>query len=205
MPDSEGWRNLLMKYNGVNHIALATGKIDETVRFWRDLLGMRLLAVVGEPGTLQYYFEISECCSIAFFEWPEVEPIPEKEHGRVVAGPFAFDHIALGLENEDELWKLKDRLNAADIWVSEVIDLGFIHSVFSFDPNGIPIEFTWNVEGIDIRRDPVMTDPPPSGAAAEGHEPQTGKWPVVREPTLKQDRKIYPGQLSRFFKGAKTG
>lgn len=192
-----------MKYNGVNHIALATGQIDETIRFWRDLLGMRLIAGMGEHGNRQYFFEISECCSVAFFEWPKVEPVEEKEHGRVVAGPFAFDHIAFGLESEDELWELKDRLNAADIWVSEVIDNGFIHSIFSFDPNGIPIEFTWNVEGINIRKKPIMVEPPPSEVAGEGPEPQKAKWPAVEKPTLKKDRKTYPGQLGKFFRTAK--
>ena len=192
-----------MKYNGVNHIALATGKIDETIRFWRDLLGMRLIAGIAESGNMQYCFEISECCSAAFFEWPEVEPVPEKEHGRVVAGPFAFDHIAFGLESEDDLWELKDKLNAAGIWVSEVIDHGFLHSIFSFDPNGIPIEFAWNVEGIDIRKTPVMTEPSPTEIAAEGAEPQEGKWPSVEDPTLKKDRKTYPGQIKRFFSKAK--
>src|SRR4030066_2408686 len=168
-----------MKYNGVNHIALATGRIDETIRFWRDLLGMRLIAGLGEPGNRQYFFEISGTCSLAFFEWPEVGPVPEKEHGRVVSGPFAFDHRAFGLDREDELRELKDKLDAAGIWVSEVIDNGFIYSIFSFDPNGIPVEFTWNVEGTDIRKNPVMFDPPPSGAGGEGPEPQKGKWPPV--------------------------
>jgi catechol 2,3-dioxygenase-like lactoylglutathione lyase family enzyme len=192
-----------MKYNGVNHIALATGKIDETIRFWRDLLGMRLIIALGETGNMQYFFEISECCSIAFFEWPEVEPVPEKEHGRVVAGPFAFDHLAFGLEDEDELWELKDKLNAAGIWVSEVMDNWFIHSIYSFDPNGIPIEFTWNVESIDIRKTPVMIGLPATEIAGEGSEPQEGKWPPVENPTLKKDRKAYPGQISSFFRKAK--
>ena len=192
-----------MKYNGVNHIALATGRIDETIRFWRDLLGMRLIAGLGEQGNRQYFFEISKTCSLAFFEWPEVRPVPEKEHGRVISGPFAFDHIAFGLDSEDELWELKDKLNAAGIWVSEVIDNGFIYSIFSFDPNGIPIEFTLNAEGIDIRKTPVMIEPPPSGVAGEGPGPQKGKWPSVKNPTLKKDRRTYPGQLGAFFKKAR--
>lgn len=192
-----------MKYNGINHIALATGRIDETIRFWRDLLGMRMVVGMGEPDNRQYFFEISECCSVAFFEWPGVEPVPEKEHGRVVTGPFGFDHMAFGLGTEEELWELKDTLNAADFWVSEVIDLGFIHSIFSFDPNGIPIEFSWNVEGIDIRKKPVMVDPPPTEVAGEGPDPQEGRWPPVEEPTLINDRKIYPGQFGKFFKKAR--
>lgn len=192
-----------MKYNGVNHIALATGRIEETTRFWRDLLGMRLIAGLGEEGNRQYFFEISGTCSLAFFEWPEVSPVPEKEHGRVVSGPFAFDHLAFGLDSEEEFWELKDKLNAAGIWVSEVIDNGFIYSIFSFDPNGIPIEFTLNAEGIDIRKSPVMIDPPPTGAAGEGPEPQKDKWPSVENPTLKKDRRTYPGQLGKFFKKAR--
>lgn len=192
-----------MKYNGVNHIALATGKIDETIRFWRDLLGMRMIAVLGEPGNRQYFFEISETCSLAFFEWPEVGPVLEKEHGRVVSGPFVFDHIALGFDSEDDLREMKDMLDAAGVWVSEVIDNGFIYSIFSFDPNGIPIEFTWNVEGTDIRKNPVMIYPLPSGAAGEGPEPQKGKWPPAENPAVKKDRRTYPGQLGRFFKKAR--
>jgi catechol 2,3-dioxygenase-like lactoylglutathione lyase family enzyme len=34
----------MVTYNGVNHLAMATGDMDMTVRFWRDLLGMRLVA-----------------------------------------------------------------------------------------------------------------------------------------------------------------
>jgi catechol 2,3-dioxygenase-like lactoylglutathione lyase family enzyme len=46
-----------MNYNGLDHIALATGKIDETIRFWRYLPGTRLIAVIGETGNMQYFFE----------------------------------------------------------------------------------------------------------------------------------------------------
>ena len=49
----------MFKYNGINHVALATSDMDKTIRFWRDLLGMRLIAGVGNPGRRQYFFEIS--------------------------------------------------------------------------------------------------------------------------------------------------
>ncbi|MGE5809408.1 MAG: VOC family protein, partial [Nitrospirota bacterium] len=60
-------------YNGVNHLAMATRDMDETIRFWRDLLGMRLVAGLGKPGYRHYFFEISARDMIAFFEWPAVE------------------------------------------------------------------------------------------------------------------------------------
>ena len=41
----------MVKFNGVNHLAMVTGDMDTTIRFWRDLLGMRLIAGLGHPGT----------------------------------------------------------------------------------------------------------------------------------------------------------
>jgi catechol 2,3-dioxygenase-like lactoylglutathione lyase family enzyme len=194
-----------MRYSGINHLAMATGDMDKTIRFWRDLLGMRLLAGLGKPGYRHYFFEISENDTIAFFEWPHIEPVEEKEHGRPVSGPFAFDHVSLGVDKEDDLWEIKDRLSAAEIWVSEVIDHGFIHSLYSFDPNGIPIEFSWNVETVDLRKYPVMRDSEPSPVAKEGPLPRFDKWPAVTSPTPKDEYKVYPGQGSEFFHGKKTG
>ncbi len=43
----------MVRFNGVNHLAMATGDMDMTIRFWRDLLGMRLVTGLGEPGYRQ--------------------------------------------------------------------------------------------------------------------------------------------------------
>ncbi len=193
----------MIRFNGVNHIAMVTGDLDMTIRFWRDLLGMRLIAGLGKPGYRHYFFEISETCAIAFFEWPAVTPVPEKEHGHVVSGPIVFDHISFGVETDDELWSLKDRIDAAGFWISEVIDHGFIHSIYSFDPNGIPVEFSCTVKEIDIRKNPVVSDPEPSRVAREGAERQQAAWPAVPKPTPVHERKIYPGDGSRYFRSLK--
>jgi len=192
-----------VRFNGVNHLAMATADMDLTIRFWRDLLGMRLVAGLGWPGYRHYFFEISETCAVAFFEWPSVRPVEEKEHGQVVSGPFVFDHISFGVEKEDELWTLKDRIDAAGFWVSEVIDHGFIHSIYSFDPNGIPIEFSCNAGNIDIRKSPVITDPEPTVIAQEGADQKTGVWPPAARPTPISERRIYPGEGVRYFGGLK--
>jgi len=192
-----------MKFVGVNHLAMATGNMDETIRFWRDLLGMRLGAGLGEPGYRHYFFEISENDLIAFFEWPGVKPVLKKDHGRPVTGPYIFDHVSFGVETEEDLWKIKDRLSAAGFWVSEVVDHGFIHSIYAFDPNGIPIEFSHNVEGIDVRRNPQMRDSSPSAITKEGSEPRFDKWPEVKRPTPKRDWMVYPGAGSELFHGTR--
>jgi len=193
----------MIRFNGINHLAMATGDMDRTIRFWRDLLGMRLVAGLGKPGYRHYFFQISENDLIAFFEWQGVEPVPHKDHGRPVDGPFIFDHVSFGVETEEDLWELKDKLSAAGFHVSDVIDHGFIHSIYAFDPNGIPIEFSHNVEDIDIRRNPEMADMQPSEVTLEGAEPQFDRWPAVDRPTAPEKRTIYPGAGSEFFHGIK--
>jgi len=193
----------MVAYNGINHLAMATGDMARTIRFWRDLLGMRLVAGLGKAGYRHYFFQISDTDLIAFFEWPGVKPVPEKEHGEPVSGPFVFDHVSFGVESEDDLWELKDRLSAAGFEVSDVIDHGFIHSIYAWDPNGIPIEFSHNVEGIDVRKNPSMGDPSPSSAAREGPEPRPGAWPAVKKVTPLSGHIVYPGAGSELFHGKK--
>jgi catechol 2,3-dioxygenase-like lactoylglutathione lyase family enzyme len=184
----------MARYTGINHLAMATRDMDGTIRFWRDLLGMRLVAGLGRPGYRHYFFEVSPRDMIAFFEWPAVEKIPEKDHGVPVKTPFAFDHVSFEVQADEDLWELKDKLEAADIWVSEVIDHGFIHSIYAFDPNNIPIEFSAPVPEVNIRRTPKMRDKKPSSVALEGPEPQPGHWPGVERATPEEDRMIYPGE-----------
>jgi catechol 2,3-dioxygenase-like lactoylglutathione lyase family enzyme len=190
-------------FNGVNHLALATGNMDKTIRFWRDLLGLRMIAGLGRPGYRQYFFEISEKDMVTFFEWPGIVPAEEKEHGRPAKGPFIFDHVSLGMETEDDLWELKDRIDAAGIWVSEVIDHGFIHSIYTYDPNGIPLEFSYHVKGTNVRNEPLMADRQPTPAAQEGPEPRFDQWPRVERNTPGSERKVYPGAGSELFHGKK--
>lgn len=54
---------------------------------------------IADPGFQIYFFEISPTDMIGFFHWPQVRPLPEKDHGLPVEGPFAFDHLAIGLRN----------------------------------------------------------------------------------------------------------
>lgn len=188
----------MIRYTGINHLAMVTHDMGATIRFWRDLLGMRLVAGLGRPGYRHYFFEISPLDMISFFEWPDAEPAPEKDHGVPVKGPAAFDHVAIGVERDEDMWLVKARLEAADIWVSEAIDHGFIHSIYSFDPNNIPIEFSAPVTGVDLRRTPQMRDRGTHPVAEEGAEPQTGKWPEPERPLPEDEKSIYPGEGTIF-------
>ncbi|HMK36977.1 MAG TPA: VOC family protein [Desulfomonilaceae bacterium] len=191
----------MIQFNGINHLAMVTPDMDETIRFWRDLLGLRLVAGLGNPGYRHYFFEISKYDMIAFFEWTGVEPLAEKDHGAPVKGSIAFDHVSFGVDTLDSLWELKDKLEAAGFWASEVVDHGFIYSLYSFDPHNIPLEFSFNVAGAEIRSNPVMADSNPSTITREGPEPHPGRWPEVTNETPEEERRIYPGAGSELFHG----
>ncbi len=179
-------------YTGINHLAMVTSDMEKTVHFWRDLLGMRLVVGLGHPGYRHYFFEITNTDSIAFFEWPHVQPIEEKDHGAPVRGPLAFDHLSFGVEKAEELWELKDRLEVNGFWVSEIVDHGFILSLYSFDPNNIPIEFSYPVPEFDVHTHPIMIDSHPTPGALEGSEPRSDRWERISSPTT--DRTVYPGE-----------
>ncbi len=193
----------MVKFTGINHLAMATGDMDATIRFWRDLLGMRLVAGLGRRGFRHYFFEITDHDMIAFFEWTGVEKGELKDHGAPVKGPFIFDHVSFEVKSEADLRELKDKLEAGNFWVSEVIDHGFIHSIYAYDPNNIPIEFSTPVPGVDVRKKPQMKDRDASETAREGSEPRPEKWPEVNDPTPESQWRVYPGAGSVLGKQEK--
>ncbi|MCW5206591.1 VOC family protein [Desulfobulbus sp. F5] len=188
-----------MNFKGINHLALVTGDMEATIRFWRDLLGMRLISGFGEAGFRHYSFEIDAKTSLSFFEWDGAQPVERKLHGRPVSGPIIFDHLAFTLDSADAVWMLKDQLEAAGFPCSDLIDHGSFHAIYSFDPNGIPLEFCCATEGQDIHHEPALHDTNPLPAALEGAEPQPGKWPEVTKPTPATERHVRAGDSSGFF------
>lgn len=191
----------MVRVVGIHHLALVTGSLDRTIRFWRDLVGLQMRCRLGAPGYRQYFFTAGAQTLLAFFEWSGAEPVPEKDHGVPQRGPIAFDHVAFELGGDEDLFELRQSLTAAGFWVSEVMDQGFVRSIYSFDPNGVPVEFAVAVAGSDLRTVTRFVDRDPGPVAMEGPDPQPGVWPVPDRPTPEDERKIYPGAGSEYFHG----
>ncbi len=194
----------ISNFNGIHHIALATNDMDKTIRFWRDFLKLKIVLTSGKPGEKQYFFELSKNNMIAFFEWPNINKFPYKRHGEKSDKPFIFDHLSIGVNSYKELTELQDRLIEAEMPVSNIIDHGFIYSIYSYDPNAIPIEFTYSKESINIRENPVMGDPNPSGITLEGNVPQNNMWPTPEYSYNEEDHPIIKGEGSELFSKNKT-
>jgi catechol 2,3-dioxygenase-like lactoylglutathione lyase family enzyme len=132
------------RWRGINHLALVTGDMDATVRFYHGVLGARLVGTIGTPQFRHYFFEFGPQNTVAFFEYSGV-PVASFAKPAGVPDPRAsqFDHLSFNLADEEALLALRDRLKAADCGVTDVVDHGFIRSIYFTDPNGIALEASW--------------------------------------------------------------
>lgn len=182
------------RYTSINHTAFATNDMNLTIKFWRDLLRMKIVATMGKKGERQYFFRVSDTGFITFFEWSDVEPARRKHHGAPVKGPFIFDHISIGVLKLEELFRIQDEIEAADFPVSDVIDHGFIYSIYTYDPNGIPLEFSVMNPDVNISTDPKLEDKEPPETLKQGVVPLKGIWPEVKNTTPASERIVLPGR-----------
>jgi catechol 2,3-dioxygenase-like lactoylglutathione lyase family enzyme len=178
--DSIHWR-------GVNHLALVTADMDATVRFYHEVLDARLVTTLATASFRHYFFEIGPGNTLAFFEYTD-QPIEQFSKPAGVPFPLAsqFDHLSLGLADEEALLRLRDRLKAHDCEVTDVVDHGFLRSIYFNDPNGIALEATWwtidpTGRPVDPGDDRLFSDPDPVPAVRELREQgRVGSWPATQ-------------------------
>ncbi len=170
-----------MLIQGINHLAFITNDMPKTIRFYRDLLGLELTAGIGHGGFRHYFFQMGNG-QVAFFEYDIAQPMTKgKFHGTPTAEPVGFDHVAFTVKSKEDLFALKDKLEAAGVKVHGAVDHGTTWSIYFFDHNNIPLEASWDC--IEILKAPAIEDDNPLDIAAEGAAPQPGHWPEVTTPT----------------------
>jgi len=161
------------RWGGINHLALITNDMDATVRFYAGVLGARLVATIGTRDFRHYFFEIGPRNTVAFFEYAGSETAPfAKPAGIPDPRAIQFDHVSFELPDEDALHDLRARLKEAGCEVTDVVDHGFIRSIYFTDPNGIALEASWWVrdatDGATDWSDGVLfSDPDPVPAVEE--------------------------------------
>jgi len=132
------------RWRGINHLALVTTDMDATVRFYHGVLGARLVATIGTDGFRHYFFEVGPGNTIAFFEYETVELEPfAKPAGVPDPRAVQFDHLALNLADEQGLESMRARLKGHGCEVTDVVDHGFVRSIYFSDNNGIALEASW--------------------------------------------------------------
>lgn len=154
-------------WRGVHHLALVTADMDATVRFWHGVIDARLVTTLATPAFKHYFFEVAPGNTVAFFEYTGQEIATfAKPAGVPYAAAAQFDHLSLHLPDEDALYRLRDRLKSHGCEVTDVVDHGFLRSVYFNDNNGIALEASCWVRDMtgrasDYDDDQIYSDPDP--------------------------------------------
>ena len=161
-------------WRGVNHLALITHDMDATVRFYHGVLGARLVAHLGNDHFRHYFFELGAGQHGGLLRVPQRRRSPPSPSRPAYPDPRAvqFDHVSFNLPDEQALLSLRARLKAAGSEVTDVVDHGFIRSIYFTDPSGIALEASWWVTDATGRDtdygDPgLFADPDPVPAVRE--------------------------------------
>lgn len=164
------------RWRGINHLALVTNDMDATVRFYQGILGARVVATIGTPQFRHYFFEFGSQNTVAFFEYAG-SPVEKFAKPAGIPDPRAvqFDHLSFNIPDEDALLELRDRLKQAHCGVTDVVDHGFIRSIYFTDPNGIALEASWWVldatgRSVDFGDSRLFADSDPVPALKELEE-----------------------------------
>jgi catechol 2,3-dioxygenase-like lactoylglutathione lyase family enzyme len=150
-----------MQLKGVNHLALVCRDMEETVRFYSDVLGMKLIKTVALPdGGQHFFFDCGGGASLAFFWWADA---PAAAPGIASVKSFPRDaksavgsmnHIAFSVDEDMMETYLKRLADAGVLSVPQIVnhddsEFGvaaekhpgvFVRSIYFTDPNGIMLE-----------------------------------------------------------------
>lgn len=121
---------------GVHHLALIARDVEETIRFYQDVLGFPLVELVENrdyAGSSHFFFDIGNRNLLGFFDFPG------HDHPAFSETIGAVQHLALSTSPE-EFAAAKSRLDEAGIDYLGP-DRGIDNSLYIRDPNGVGIEF----------------------------------------------------------------
>ncbi|KAF1697272.1 glyoxalase [Pseudoxanthomonas jiangsuensis] len=143
-----------LRLNGVHHTARPTWKLEETFRFYGEVMGLPLIHCVSargwgpedHPDFLHFFFDSGNGSTIAFFFYLGTE---QPEH--LVHRPH-YDsdasHTAWRVETREELQAWRKRLEDLGVEIMYQIEHEIVESIYFRDPNGYYIEIGTPVRDI---------------------------------------------------------
>ena len=150
---------------GVHHTARPTWKLEETVHFYRDLLGLPLVHAISARGWgpedhadfLHFFFDSGNGSTIAFFYYIGTTP-PDFTRPRDDYR-YRASHTAWRVATREELLDCRAKVEAAGIEVKYQVRHEVIESIYFDDPNGYSLEVTWQVRPFEVvdRQDAART------------------------------------------------
>jgi catechol 2,3-dioxygenase-like lactoylglutathione lyase family enzyme len=135
-----------MPVQKLHHVVYRCNDAKETAAFYTDILELEYAMAVSEdhvPSTgeqtpyFHLFFEMKDGSSVAFFELPDSPPMQKDPNT-----PDWVQHLALEVESEEELFRMKKKIEDAGVDIIGPTDHGFCTSIYFFDPNGHRLELT---------------------------------------------------------------
>lgn len=120
---------------GVHHMALICSDVEQTIRFYQDVLGFPLIELMENrdyKGSSHLFFDIGHENLLAFFDFPglglkpAIEAIGGVQHIAISVYPESFEQIKSALDEKGVQYLGPDR--------------GATNSIYLKDPDGIQIE-----------------------------------------------------------------
>lgn len=121
---------------GFHHVALICKDVEETIKFYQELLGFPLVELVENrdyAGSSHFFFDVGNRNLLGFFDFPG------HDHPAFMETIGGVQHIALSTSPEN-FTAAKAKLDAAGVSYLGP-DRGVDDSLYIRDPNGIGIEF----------------------------------------------------------------
>ena len=139
---------------GTDHITLIGSNAEDTVEFYRDLLGMPLVLRqpnLDDPSQTHLFFDTGDGRILTFFVNDGRDSSPQPQ--RVSVG--GVHHLSFRIDPE-RFEEVKQALTDAGHRFSE-FDRGIFHSLYTRDHNGLTIELATDTYGIpNDRRGEVL-------------------------------------------------
>lgn len=143
--DNGEYSGIETQADGINHLAFATDKIDETINFYTKIVGLKLLRIRpldNDPRSTMIFFDLGRNELLVFLCLADV-------HARSKLGVGGVHHFAVTISHE-QYKGFKSRAEANGI-AFNTISHEILTSISAVDPNGLEVELSvWNMDPNDM-------------------------------------------------------
>jgi len=139
---------------GTDHVTLVGSNTEDTVAFYRDLLGMSLVLRqpnLDDPDATHLFFDTGDGRILTFFVEEDRDSDPQPHRHRV----GSVHHVSFSVEPE-RFVETREALSEAGHGVDD-FDRGIFRSLYTRDHNGLVIELSTDLYDVpDERRGEVL-------------------------------------------------
>jgi catechol 2,3-dioxygenase len=135
----------------INHIVLNVRDIEESHRFWTEIVGLKQVATLrprpgATPPKMRFY-SADHDGKLTHHDIALVESsnVPAPEDWKLAGGSVAVNHIAMQLPDRESWLKQLEFLQSRGVKFNWRVNHGVTHSVYVNDPNGYGVEFLYEL------------------------------------------------------------